>query len=120
MITGIILVLLICIGIYLCRKGWEYELGGGLLLIFSSIILIVHIIAICMVNYEYESFVVRRGAFKNTLNNARKNGNQYETAAIVKNIAKWNTLLAGYKYDNTTLLGDQYIDDRINNLKPIK
>tara|TARA_R110002124_G_C8568792_1_gene481146 strand:- start:66 stop:428 length:363 start_codon:yes stop_codon:yes gene_type:complete len=120
MITLIILTVLTGIGIYLITKGWDYEVLGGIMTTIFGLWLIIHTISILTVSYEYEMFVVKREAFEKTLNDSRKNGNDFETAAIVKEVAEWNVKLAEYKYDNTTLYFDQFIDDRIDTLEPIE
>lgn len=55
-----------------------------------------------------------------TLNNSRENGNELEVAAIVNNISKWNEELSQTQYENTLFFIDDYIDDRVDSLKPIK
>ena len=120
MITLFILLGLTGFGIYLTYRDWGYEVLGGLMGIIFGLWSVIHLICILTVSYSYELFVVKRDAFEKTLNDSRKNGNQYETAAIVKEVSEWNTKLAEYKYDNNTLYFDQYIDDRIEDLEPIK
>ena len=120
MITGIILAVLIGIGIYLVNKSYDYDMLGGLMCVLFGIYLVVHLFALALVNYEYGMFVEKRNAFEQTLKLSRENGNDYETAAIVKEVAQWNIKLAERKYDNKTFVLDQYIDDRIETLEPIK
>lgn len=124
-ITTIILITLIALGIRLYNKNDPYSYimydfyGFVICLIFGTW-LIIHIVGMAKASYEYELFVQRRNAFEQTLNSARENGNQYETAAIVKEVAEWNTTLATEKFYNKTAWFDQYIDDRIETLEPIK
>ena len=120
MITLIILLALTGFGVYLTYRGWDYEVLGGVMAAVFGIWALIHLLCILTVSYSYELFVVKRDAFEKTLNDSRKNGNQYETAAIVKEVAEWNTKLAEYKYDNNTLYFDQFIDDRIEDLEPIE
>ena len=120
MITIIILTILIGLGIYLTAKTYDYDTLGGIMVLIFGIWLTIHTICILTVSYSYEMFVIKRQAFEKTLNDFRKNGNKYETAAIVKEVAEWNVKLAEYKYDNTTLYFDQFIDDRIETLEPIE
>ena len=119
MTTLIILIVLVAIGGYLTTK-WDYEILGGIMCLIFGLWLLFHSIAYFTVEYEYGLFVEKRNAFEQTLNEARNNGNEYETAAIVKEVAQWNQKLAEYKYDNKTIFFDQYIDDRIELLEPIK
>lgn len=119
MLTLIILVVLVVIGIRLLNT-FDYDGWGFIMILIFGIWLVIHTIAFFTVEYNYELFVEKRNAFEQTLYESRKNGNEYETAAIVKEVAKWNEKLAEYKFDNKTLFFDQYIDDRIETLKPIK
>ena len=119
MITLIILIVLVGIGIYLTTT-LNYEFLGIIMCVIFGIWLLIHIFGWGLKSYEYGLFVKKRNSFELTLKEARKNGNEYETAAIVKDVAQWNIKLAVYKYDNKTLFFDQYIDDRIELLKPIK
>ena len=119
MITFIILIALILIGWYLTTT-YDYELLGSLLMAFTAIYLIFHSIFFLTVEYEYGMFVEKRKAFVMTLKASRESGNKYESAAIVKEVAEWNIKLAENKYDNKTVFCNQYIDDRIEDLEPIK
>jgi len=71
-------------------------------------------------SYDYNNFVEKRKAFIYTLEEARKSGNECEKASITKDIAYWNTELARLKYDNSTIMIDQYVDDRFDKLDFIK
>ena len=122
MITLIILVVLLIIGIYLVKKhdfdGWDFV--GIMLVIFAGISIILQLSVWGLRSYNYEVFVAERNAFEQTLSEARKNNNPLEVAAIVSKVAEWNQELASSKYNNSTLFLDQYIDDRIDTLEPIK
>lgn len=120
MITFIILIPMIIWGIYLFKKSYDYEGLGLLLIIFGVTYLIIHSLAFGLKSYEYELFVVKREAFVESLNYARENKLEYESMAILKEITVWNQELAEAQYDNKTLFLDQYIDDRVETLKPIK
>lgn len=121
MITLIILIVLVAIGGYfLTTAKLVYEILGFIMCVIFGTFLLIHSIAYFTVEYDYGLFVEKRNAFEQTLNDLRKNGNDYETAAIVKEVAKWNQELAVYKYDNKTIFLDQYIDDRVELLEPIK
>lgn len=119
MTTLVILIILIVIGIFLMRSC-DYDFHGFMMCLVFGFWLVMHLIAWSLSSYEYGLFLEKRNAFEQTLNEARKNGNEYETAAIVKEVAEWNQKLAEIKYDNKTLFYDQYIDDRIEMVKPIK
>ena len=120
MITLIILIVLTGIGIYIIKTSWDYEGLGILMSVIFGVCLLIHTIGILKVNYDYGIFVVKRDAFEKTLTESRKKGNDFETAAIVKEVAEWNVKLAEYKYDNTIWYFDQYVDDRIESLDPIE
>lgn len=119
MITLIILIVLVVMGGYLTTK-WDYEGLGSAMCIIFGLWLIIHSFAWGLVSYRYGLFVEKRNAFEQTLKVARENGNEYEAAAIVKEVAQWNVKLAESKYDNKTMYFDQYIDDRVELLEPIK
>ena len=119
MITLFILLVLTVLGIYLLKDYTYDPLGPTMTLIFG-IWLLIHSFCLLTVSYDYKVFVQERNAFEQTLKNSRETGNEYETAAIVKDVADWNTRLAQKQYDNTTLWFDQFIDDRFDDLKPIK
>lgn len=119
MLTIIICIVLIIIGSVLLNT-WDFDFFGFIILFCSAIYLIVHVTAISLKSYSYEKFVVRRDAFEQTLHAARENGNEYETAAIVKEVAEWNQYLRSQQYDNGTVFFDQYIDDRVMDLEPIE
>ena len=120
MITLIILVALFAIGIVISKKSYDYDILGAVMFVTSGVLLLIHTPVICLKSYEYNMFVVKRNAFSETLKSARENGNEYETAAIVKEVANFNTELASNKYNNKTIFLDQYIDDRFDLLEPIK
>ena len=119
MITFIILLAILLLSIYLLKHS-DYEITGFSLCLITSVLLFFHLIAWSLASISYNSVIVQRNAFIATLNEARKNNNPYETAAIVQNIAAWNISLAEDKYWNSTWIGDPYIDDRIETLEPIK
>lgn len=120
MIITIILLLITILGIYLFKESYSYDFLGLLIAVVFGIWLTISSYLLLTVSYHYELFVVKRNAFETTLDNVRKNGNEYETVAIAKEVVKWNTRLAEDKFDNTFWFYDQYIDDRINTLKPIE
>lgn len=119
MLLFIILIVLIAIGAAL-TKTYDYDFLGVIMCVVFGFVFVFHTIAWCLSSYEYGLFVEKRNAFEQTLKEARENGNEYETAAIVREVSEWNIDLAERKYDNKTLFFDQYIDDRIEDLEPIK
>jgi hypothetical protein len=117
--TLIILIGLIVLGGYLSTT-WDYDLLGESMCFLFGLLFIIHIFAWGTTSYRYNQFVAQRNAFEQTLQEARKSGNVYETAAIVKEVTQWNVDLAEQKYDNKTFFFSPYVDDRIVLLKPIK
>jgi hypothetical protein len=119
MITLFILIALIGLGIYL-ESISRFEILGICMIIIFALALIFHSFAWGMKSYNYELFVEKRNSFEQTLIYAREKGNNFETAAIVSEVAKLNMKLVSDKYRNKTLLLDQYFDDRVELLEPIK
>jgi len=122
MFLGIVLLVVVIATAIISRMADSYDISllSGMVSVLTGIYLLCHVFALSLISYNYESFVNRRNAFVETLENSRENGNDYETATIVKDISHWNERLAEQKFDNTTLYFDQYIDDRWENIKPIK
>ena len=120
MITTIILLALLLLGIYILRNTYDYEVLGSIIVVIISLMLSFHIPSLFLKEYDYNMFIKKRNAFEQTLHDARENGNDLENATITKEILDWNVDLARRKYNNTTLLLNQYIDDRIMDLEPIK
>ena len=122
--TLIILIILIGIGIYLIitrNEFFDYKEALGIIICVTfGVLLLIHLSAWSLKGRDYKLFVEKRNAFENTLKEARKNSNEYEIAAIVKYIAKWNIQLAAIQYDNKNWFLNQYIDNRFDELKPIK
>lgn len=119
MITFILLLTLLAIGTYLFMET-RYDAIGFIMCLLAAILIFIHSFLYFTAEYDYEIFVEERNAFEQTLNNSREAGNDYETAAIVKEVAQWNQRLAKSKYNNKTFLLGQYVDDRIEKLDPIK
>jgi len=61
-----------------------------------------------------------RETFETSLNESRKNGNEFESATILTEVIEFNSNLARIKYNNKNAFLGQYIDDRIENIKAIK
>lgn len=122
MITIAITVALIILGIFLMiRYDFEVWSVAGVIVAFASAMyLIGHLVVWNLVEYDYGMYKTQRESFEQTLQASRESDNPYESAAIVKEVAAWNTQLARLKYKNNTLFWDQYIDDRIEDLEPIK
>ncbi len=119
----IILSVLFIIGVVIIKKShWtsDYDMIGFIISMISGIYLILHIVGWSVSSYSYNVFLVKRNAFVETLKEARKGKNQFEVAAITKDVSEWNQKLAEAKYDNNIFLLKDYVDDRVINLQPIK
>jgi hypothetical protein len=119
MIVTIILVALIAFGLWKERTD-DYGTDYILLVLFSSAVLFFHLLFVGLASFDHGEFVAKRNAFESTLQNARESGSEMESAAILKEVSEWNQRLASRQFSNSQLLLDPYIDDRIDNLKPIK
>lgn len=119
MITLIVLAVFVGIGIFLLFSYYNETLGFIIIVMFGFCLL-THVGVWGLTSYRYELFVAKKNAFEQTLKDARENNNKYEIATIVRDISYWNIYLAEAKYDNKTIFFDQYIDDRIELLDPIK
>lgn len=120
MLLSIILLLIISFGIYLLQSSYQYDILGFTLSFVFGIVLIMHVLFWSVSGYEYNRFFAKRQAFVETLEYARKNNNQLELASLTREVSKWNQDLAELKYNNTVFLLDDYVDDRIMDLKSIK
>lgn len=120
MLILIILLFLLILGIILTNHIYNFEFPGLLITVVSGIYLFVHVLCWSLASYDYDQFVVKRQAFVETLEYARKNENSFELAAISREISEWNQKLASLQYDNNVFLLKDYIDDRIITLEPIR
>lgn len=127
MITAFILLVVVLLGIYLIAKNYDNYNNeeiwipiGWFISVCFGIWFIFHVVAISLVSYNYEVWLVERNSFESTINDVRERGNEYETIAMAKDIIEWNKQLVVLQYENTTLYFDQFIDDRIHDLEPIK
>lgn len=117
-IVLIILVLFLVVGIRLMHLEWGFL--GVLLTSIGTLGLIFHLLILSLKVYTYEQFVVQRESFEQTLHESRINGRELESAAIIKDVAEWNRVLASVQYDSKTFFLSQYIDKRFDTLEPIK
>lgn len=120
MLVAVILLLLVITGIIILKESYDYEGIGVLMVLIFGVWFILHILVFSFKSYEYEITLEKRNAFQETLNIARENNNNLESAAILSEIANFNASLAKEKYKNNTLWFDQFIDDRIDTMEPIK
>lgn len=123
MTLSIILLAAIALGAYLMRK-YDFDVLGHIIgivvCLFCGIWLTCHLSCFILVERDYNIFVIERNAFEQTLKDSREGGNDYEAAAIVQEVARYNIRLSMEQYNNKNAFLGQYIDDRIEDLKPIK
>lgn len=117
--TGILIgIFILIVSIILCIYE-TYDFFGGIFGILSFIFLLIHTPGYLTKNLRYELHIVERNSFIESLKNARLHKNNIELASVYKDIIDYNKNLAILKYNNKGIF-DCYIDDRINELKPIK
>jgi len=83
------------------------------------IILVVGIIAIPIANYGTNRFIAEFHSIKTTVENARIKGESFKNITKQLKIIEINKELAMRQYTNTTIL-DDWVPDKIMDLKPIK
>lgn len=120
MIILISLLLLFFVGFFIAKKSYDFEFLGIVLSGIAGLYLIIHVLFWSMASYDYGVFVAKREAFVETLNEARKNNNPLELAAITKEVSDWNQDLAEKKYNLKVFLLNDYVDNRVEKLQPIR
>ena len=122
MITFLILIILVIVCYHLIDKAvyTKFEWLNWIILITSSFYLFIHSIFYPLSSFDYEMLEANRNSIQKSLNDSRILGNKYESATVLRDVLDFNIRLAERKYMNKTLFFDQYIDDRIDSLKPIK
>ena len=122
MITFLILITLVVVCYFLIDKA-EYtklEWLNWTVLVSSSLYLFIHSIFYPLSSFDYELLEADRNSIQQSLDDSRLLGNEYESATILKDVVGFNRSLAKRKYMNNTLFFNQYIDDRIDFLKPVQ
>ena len=104
-------------GLSLMDCNWD---GAGMILaLIFGVLLLGVVIGWPCCYYETKADILDFEAARQTLINARANGNEYEAATIQKEVMALNRGLARQKYWNTTIF-DRAIPDSIMELEPIK
>jgi preprotein translocase subunit SecF len=119
MITITLLVLIILsifIGIITKNSINDFSFS---LIIGTLILFIVSLLVVLTKGYEYNKFKHQKEAIEQTINYSREN-NINENYTVTEKIIEWNSELSKKQYQNTIWILDEYIDDRIMDLKPIK
>lgn len=121
MITFLILGVLIVLCIFALFIELEFvETLSSITLVLSILFLVIHSLIYFPQSYAYNMIKLDRETFETSLNESRKNGNEFESAAILTEVIEFNSKLARKKYNNKNPFLGQYIDDRIENIKAIK
>jgi hypothetical protein len=68
---------------------------------------------------EYRMLAIEQQEMQRSLNYSRSLNNNENSAILLKTM-EWNVALAKLKAKDKTFLGDSFVDDRIQNLEPIK
>ena len=108
------------IGIIIYRS-WSCNLESlGMILIGIGTLMII-ICAVCFLaeQVEVRNQIIRYNVLKETVEEARKNGDKIERAAVMRDIITNNKVLGSYKYWNKTIF-DIFIPDEINDLEMLK
>lgn len=116
---GILLVLVI-LGLFIALESYDYDTLGWVMVVVFGVWGIFHTIEWVSASYDYDVLVVERNSYQETLNNIRENGNDLETATIASEIMEFNRRIEVQKRQNQTWFYDCFIDDRIDELNPIK
>lgn len=119
MITTVLFLATICFILMWVKGNWDVEFIGIIGSLITAIMLLIAFVSLLMKSYNYGVLESKRSAFVETLKEARKAENSLELAAITKEIVSFNVELKEYQYTNSTIL-DEFVDDRVDELKPIK
>ena len=108
------------IGFILGRNSHRFDLFGFVLCFISIFILVVALICLPILRFDYKAQAIAYKDFVETIENARlEDENDIERASVTVKIAEWNSWLAEVKYINETIL-DWYVPDKIIELEPIR
>jgi hypothetical protein len=119
LIITLALIVFLVIGIKLLNR-WEWEGTGIIITTTSAMLLALHLILFLTVRYNYAIFKVKRDSFEMSISNCRLDGNEMECAAILKEVSLSNIELSSYKFHNSIPFIGIYVDNRFDNLEPIK
>ena len=122
MIIFLSLLAIIFICVFLVKKDYNATLSISsiILAICAFVYIFMHLIMWLTCSYSFDKALLERKELVDILELSRKNKNNLESATIYKSILEFNNTLAVAKYDNTFFFLDDYIDDRIKYVEPIK
>jgi hypothetical protein len=121
--TLLLTVILIVITLLANKFRDNFDMWSGWSIGSFIVVLILwafSLISILTMKLTFDTWISERNSFELTLHNARSSGNTLEAASIVRDVANWNKELAKNKLYQEHWLLHSYIDDRIDNLKPIQ
>ena len=114
------LVILLIIGISILSWGsYDFEFVGIIITFISGFLIVIFLIILPCTYYETLAEIAQYESVKVSIENARKNGNELEKAALTHKIIDTNKWLAGIQYWNETIF-DICIPDEVMDLEQIK
>jgi len=117
MILFIISIVAILIGIRLTMRWRTEDFGFTLMLVFGFTLFIQ---TLMLTNHYFiKKSILKREAFRTTIDNARANGTKLENATILKDIAEWNQWIVNEQIDNEFWF-DVYTPDCVDTLTLLK
>jgi len=109
-------------GIVFARLGdgidW-IEIPSIVIGITAGILLLAALMGLPLCRLDVYADIEQFGAVKNTVENARFRGDDFENATLQHKVIEANAWLAKTKYYNTTIF-EIWIPDEVNDLSPIK
>lgn len=123
MITLIILVVVFIVGLVLLygfADDFEVSTLGFLITIFSAAAIIIHLLSWIIAPYNHDVFMQEREAIQTHIDDVRDSHRYNEFYAISKEATEWNIMLYKMQYQNQKRLLRPYIDNRIDDVKPIR
>jgi len=96
----------------------EYGVTGPVLLIFASIALIILCAVLPVVRYSTNKEIIEYEVIKQTINQARQNGDSIENYAMQQKIIQTNQWVARIQFANKRF--DIFIPDAVDSLEMLK
>lgn len=122
MLIIIILGILFILGIVIYKLDYylpfdiDYKSIGTFVSVFSGFIFIILILMFLIVNAKYINDIIKYETFIELLKNDKKT---IKEACILEKISDYNEWLKTSQYWNTKFFIQDFIPDKINDLKPI-
>jgi Zn-dependent protease len=119
MVIIIGLIGLMVIGILLSRKYWMHEEVGVAIAIGSGVFLFLFLVMLPISHISILGDIEEFNSVRQTVDVARANGADIESAAIQHKIIEQNAWLAKAKFYNSTVF-DLWVPDAVDSLEPIE